>query len=244
VDRLSGNVCVRMIFDNCYIKLRMVLQSGIAEIPLYERSYPVRDFNKVFQTDMCANQLGCTICLKWTNLELTSSIARGCGTITFTCAGVSLGTYPLDCFSDTQVLPTCLGKCPGDCSGHGTCDKGLCYCSPQYSGDDCATANILCGQDSKCSDHGTCTNGGCVCSSDYTGNDCSVDTTFKAKASPVSVVAIIVPICFVGAVIAGIAVIYYIKKRRDATPKFNQFDLMEEETTSLGLEEEDVKEPE
>uniref|UniRef100_UPI00398E4726 N-acetylglucosamine-1-phosphodiester alpha-N-acetylglucosaminidase isoform X2 n=1 Tax=Pristiophorus japonicus TaxID=55135 RepID=UPI00398E4726 len=93
----------------------------------------------------------------------------------------SLANYPSDhCFSDpmwrcprpvsTVVCvhePECV---PEDCSGHGDCLLGDCYCTGFWSG---AACNLLnCGP-SNCTLHGICSEGGCLCDAGWMGTNCS-----------------------------------------------------------------------
>jgi len=233
VDRLSGNVCVRLVFDSCNLKLQVVLVSGAIEVPLGERVYPVRSLNTVFKQDICFDTSGCKTCLKWNNLVLNPTNAAGCGILTFTCASIPLANYDLGCFNDTTVVPSCFGTCPGNCNGHGRCDLGTCYCTQGWSGDDCLTQALVC--PNNCGGKGTCNNGVCSCINGYIGSDCSIHQTSSSSSIPTSKSSInpafiIVPLVFlVGASAVGVA-IWYIKKKRDLRPKFNQFDLLEEDT--------------
>jgi len=235
VDQVAGGkVCMRLIFKNCFITLVLLLQSGPIELPLYQKEYPVKNFNKIFADNMCFNQGGCSVCLTWTDLELTPTRAHGCGTMTFKCPGLPEAAYPLDCFDDTQVMPQCFGTCLNDCSGHGTCDKGTCYCSPQYKGEDCSAAEAKCPND--CTGHGTCGGGACSCQTGYVGNDCG--TNLNSNSSKISPLVFVVPILFVLLAGSAGAGVWYYKRRRDLKPRFNKFDLLEQEETELSLAQE------
>ncbi|XP_067887666.1 N-acetylglucosamine-1-phosphodiester alpha-N-acetylglucosaminidase isoform X2 [Heterodontus francisci] len=93
----------------------------------------------------------------------------------------SLASYPSDhCLSDpmwrcpravsTVVCvhePECF---PADCSGHGACLLGDCYCTGFWSGPACNLLN--CGP-SNCTLHGMCSEGGCLCDAGWMGTNCS-----------------------------------------------------------------------
>ncbi|XP_015210854.2 tenascin-R isoform X2 [Lepisosteus oculatus] len=60
-------------------------------------------------------------------------------------------------------------RCPGDCSGQGTCVEGECVCDRDFTGDDCSETR--CPED--CSGRGLCIDGECVCEEAFSGEDCS-----------------------------------------------------------------------
>merc|ERR1712216_117403 len=62
-----------------------------------------------------------------------------------------------------------LRTCDTDCSGHGYCYNGTCYCRPGWTGMDCATATCM----NACNYHGTCINMTCQCDEGWTYLDCS-----------------------------------------------------------------------
>ena len=45
--------------------------------------------------------------------------------------------------------------CPGNCSEHGVCDKGMCICAQGYYGDDCSKT-CTCGPNQACNPEGNC----------------------------------------------------------------------------------------
>ncbi|XP_062923387.1 N-acetylglucosamine-1-phosphodiester alpha-N-acetylglucosaminidase isoform X1 [Mobula hypostoma] len=93
----------------------------------------------------------------------------------------SLASYPSDhCKSDpmwrcprsvSTVIcvhePECV---PPDCSEHGDCVLGDCYCSGFWSGPSCNVLN--CGP-LNCTVHGICSEGGCLCDAGWTGPNCT-----------------------------------------------------------------------
>ncbi|XP_007886101.2 N-acetylglucosamine-1-phosphodiester alpha-N-acetylglucosaminidase [Callorhinchus milii] len=65
--------------------------------------------------------------------------------------------------------PECV---PADCSGHGNCLLGDCFCTDFWSGPACDTLD--CGP-SNCTENGICTENGCVCFPGWMGVNCSYE---------------------------------------------------------------------
>ncbi|XP_043543964.1 N-acetylglucosamine-1-phosphodiester alpha-N-acetylglucosaminidase isoform X2 [Chiloscyllium plagiosum] len=93
----------------------------------------------------------------------------------------SLANYPSDhCSSDpmwrcpravSTVVCVHEPECaPPDCSGHGDCLLGDCYCRGFWSGPACNLLN--CGP-SNCSQRGICSEHGCLCDAGWMGPNCS-----------------------------------------------------------------------
>lgn len=69
------------------------------------------------------------------------------------------------------------GRCPNECSGHGTClaDADQCLCNRPYSGSDCSLTCPGTDDTVECSGHGTCLwrIRECLCDVPYSADDCS-----------------------------------------------------------------------
>jgi len=59
---------------------------------------------------------------------------------------------------------------PADCSGHGYCHRGQCYCSDNWCNSQCDV--LQCGE-SNCSGHGSCSSEGCHCYAGWHGVNCT-----------------------------------------------------------------------
>jgi len=60
---------------------------------------------------------------------------------------------------------------PADCSGHGYCHRGHCYCNDNWHNLRCDV--LKCGE-SNCSEHGSCNSDGCHCFAGWHGENCTV----------------------------------------------------------------------
>ena len=61
-------------------------------------------------------------------------------------------------------------QCLRNCSGHGACLDGKCWCKPGFGGLDCSLRT--CPGD--CGGNGWCNDGACLCYPEYGGADCNV----------------------------------------------------------------------
>jgi len=242
VDELSGDICVRVMFEDCNIRVEIVLEGGGSEVPIYNQNYAISQFKQVFTAGQCTSMGGCTACLAWQNLVVTSTEASGCGVLNVSCPGFPVYEYNLGCFDDDSIAPACFSACPNNCSSHGTCENGFCVCDNNYVGNDCSQ---LRGCPNDCSGHGTCqSNGVCTCDSGYVGTSCSLKqphptstgtSTDASGSKSVEVMAIVLPILAV-ALLGGIAVaVWYYRRKRNSSPQFTQLDLIsaEEEEEEL-----------
>jgi hypothetical protein len=102
---------------------------------------------------------------------LNKTYSSGCPQFSFDCFGTDYGTFPLDCFENTNIVPKCYSQCLNNCSNHGACENGKCFCFDDFEGDDCSL------RDGKtCVEYcvnGYCKKEACICDSGYDGNDCS-----------------------------------------------------------------------
>ena len=80
-----------------------------------------------------------------------------------------------------QVGSTGAVGCVNNCTGHGSCQEGTCYCDRGYGGPDCNTW----GCENRCMGHGVCYDprynasvsvATCGCEAGWTGEDCSTRT--------------------------------------------------------------------
>ena len=69
---------------------------------------------------------------------------------------------------DDCATPTCAGAL-NDCSGHGKCMEGKCFCRAPYHGPSCSVK----GCPSGCSGKGRCFHGQCACASGWGGPACT-----------------------------------------------------------------------
>jgi hypothetical protein len=102
-------------------------------------------------------------------------------------AGELLGNKNMSLSIVNTTAPAPSYNCPSDCSNHGSCSHatGLCSCSEEWVGIDCATPYITCPL--SCSNHGTCDHltGGCQCYSGFSGDACEITEGASTYTPPV-----------------------------------------------------------
>merc|ERR1712072_850709 len=64
--------------------------------------------------------------------------------------------------------------CPNNCSAHGMCHNGNCFCDPGYNGTSCSIypGCLPGGNVPDCNDHGMCSHGRCFCQPGWSGDAC------------------------------------------------------------------------
>eukprot|EP01124_Arcella_intermedia_P027227 TRINITY_DN5282_c0_g1_i2.p1 TRINITY_DN5282_c0_g1~~TRINITY_DN5282_c0_g1_i2.p1 ORF type:complete len:2610 (-),score=495.17 TRINITY_DN5282_c0_g1_i2:50-7645(-) len=79
-------------------------------------------------------------------------------------------------------------ECPNECNHIGICQRGVCNCPENWSGNDCSTASAsldpnmaLAPYPNECNHIGICQRGVCNCPENWSGNDCS---TASASLDP------------------------------------------------------------
>jgi len=223
----SEKICLDLQFTNCAFNFSLTL-NGLPLLP--SKSYPITQFKNFFQEVPVCSRPPCKICLQWSNLVLNQTTVAGCGTITFDC-GVPIPSYPLGCFSDSQIAPRCFANCPNSCSFNGICSNGMCQCSNSWTGPDCSMFYNNCPNSCGGSIRGKCINNACVCNPNFSGNDCSVYATASSPSSGPSVVLIVLIVLILLAVIATAAGIgIWLYRRRIRPPTFTPLYADDDET--------------
>jgi hypothetical protein len=75
-------------------------------------------------------------------------------------------------FEVDVALPGLVGAgkaCPDQCSGHGACAYGKCFCDSGWVGDTCSQSTVCPGE---CNGHGICAYGKCICAAGFEGAAC------------------------------------------------------------------------
>lgn len=65
--------------------------------------------------------------------------------------------------------------CPGNCSGQGTCNSGVCTCDKGWKGDRCDTCDSCDTERCGCHNGGVCKEGVCECQGGFSGTNCEVN---------------------------------------------------------------------
>jgi len=164
-----GDMCLVLEFEDCAIDAYVTL----ASIEIYNTTVLAPEFSTYFGGSTCANVLGCSACLYWNNFVLNTTYMRGCPAMNMSCVGSDYGPYLLNCFEDTNLVPSCFGTCPKNCSGKGTCSNGQCNCNSGWQGTTCAIPK--CDLVMECSGNGECiAPNTCKCLDGWTDVSCEI----------------------------------------------------------------------
>ena len=79
-----------------------------------------------------------------------------------------LSNTPQKFGNDSNVSLNCLNSC----SGHGSCESGVCLCDIDYHGSACDMHLGSSNCNPRCLNNGTCSNSTCVCTLGYSGTRC------------------------------------------------------------------------
>eukprot|EP01006_Ploeotia_vitrea_P041892 TRINITY_DN66583_c14_g8_i1.p1 TRINITY_DN66583_c14_g8~~TRINITY_DN66583_c14_g8_i1.p1 ORF type:complete len:997 (-),score=462.54 TRINITY_DN66583_c14_g8_i1:1473-4430(-) len=88
-------------------------------------------------------------------------------------AEVEVGATTSAMATTTATATATASSCPKNCTRHGVCSQGKCFCDPGFTGVDCSTV-VYCPDD--CSGNGICKYGQCYCDPHYHGDNCSKKT--------------------------------------------------------------------
>eukprot|EP01117_Protostelium_nocturnum_P004830 TRINITY_DN1751_c0_g2_i1.p1 TRINITY_DN1751_c0_g2~~TRINITY_DN1751_c0_g2_i1.p1 ORF type:complete len:397 (-),score=115.96 TRINITY_DN1751_c0_g2_i1:507-1697(-) len=233
-----SQVCGKLTFrpSNCSMSIAVGLEGLYRDIS----TFPITLMKgKLQDEENCLEIADFSACLNWKNLKLSDTEASGCGELVFSGPDVPTRTEPLGCFKDDKLVPACWGGCPNQCSGRGTCEKGVCQCVGRWSSDDCSVPPVKnCPND--CNSHGSCVNGVCHCGGGFSGADCSVRPAGSSE-SPNSqnessggnwrgtMVGLGIVVIIVAIAAAGfIGWQYYIRKKA-SQHQFNRLDLIDDD---------------
>lgn len=123
--------------------MSIVVVNGITELTIFSQSYSMSEYIKLFSSENLCLKIGvCSLCVNWNKLSLNESFASGCSKISLKCLDINYGEKQLGCFYDDKITPSCF-VCPNKCSGNGNCDKGICSCKSNWTGDDCSSKNYI-----------------------------------------------------------------------------------------------------
>lgn len=103
----------------------------------------IKEMDLELAPEVCGQYSSCQFCISILLDKNNNSIR--CVTVTPKC-GLTLPSIDAGCFPEEVLdgIVSCQdAKCPNDCSGHGTCNNGVCQCNEDYYGEDCSSSGQL-----------------------------------------------------------------------------------------------------
>jgi len=223
----NQQLCGEFQYIDCAVNFNIRLGPEI----IYTKKFPLYQFMSIFESPYCFSISNCSMCLEWSNLEMSANQTGGCSQISVGCGSDGRSSYQLFCFQDTMIVDYCLGRCPNDCSFHGECKSAKCVCDPLYTGNDCS---IRLDCPNNCTGHGYCDKGSCICQPSYQGTDCSIPIDLQPANLPSQqndaflwIILVVITLVVIASVI-GAVVYFKFRDRRDRVG-FMKLELQEDD---------------
>jgi len=242
IEGVTEPICAKVGFNPDSCEMNTTIYSGVSKTVFHQEKYPVSQLRGRLQDENNCYTVGsCSSCLKWHNITINETHARGCGEFVFSCYNQH-HTEELGCFI-IDHLSKCLHGCPNQCSGRGNCNSNVCECVGGWSGSDCSVAPKH--HDLECKVHcdlryAVCVDGDkCVCDDHHTGEGCTqeikhVETTPDKVTDPgmsgghAALIGLGVALAILA--LAGVAFVgvYLYHKKKSSEPQFTRLDLIDE----------------